>query len=88
VYSALTIDHDGQTHKGWRSFRVTNGQLEQTVFYGHHARHDEQIYGMRVGEYAWGPDMVAIDAAAKRLLKELVADARQDPGSSIDAGIH
>lgn len=92
MYSALTIDQGGRTHQGWRSFRFTNGQLEQTVFYLHHARHDDQIYGMRAGEYAWGPDMVAIDAAAQLLLGQLVADAQRDGDRPIDrpvdAGIH
>jgi hypothetical protein len=88
VYSAFTIDQGGQTHQGWRSFRFTNGQLEQTVFYRHHARHDDQTYGMAAGEYAWGPDMAVVDAAAKRLLEQLVADAQRDGAQPFDAGIH
>ena len=87
VYSAITIDQGGQTHQGWRSFRFKNGQLEQTVFYRDHARHDDHSYGMRGGEYAWGPDMAAIDAAATRILGQLIEDARGDGGSPLDAGI-
>ena len=92
MYSALTIDQGGQIHKGWRSFRFKNGQLEQTVFYRDHARHDDQSYGMQSGEYAWGPDMAAIDAAARLLLGQLIADAQlagDKPGDyPVDAGIH
>ena len=89
MYSALTIDQDGQTHQGWRSFRFKNGLLEQTVFYRDHARHDDQSYGVEAGEYAWGPDMAAIDAAAKRLLSQLIdAAAREDGDQVLDVGIH
>lgn len=89
MYSALTIDQGGQTHQGWRSFRFANGQLEQTVFYRDHVRRDAQSYGLQTGEYAWGPDMAAIDASAMRLLGQLIADA-QGGGADrpVDAGIH
>jgi hypothetical protein len=75
VYSAITIDRGGQTHQGWRSFRFQDGQLHQTIFYLHHARHDEHGYALRSGEYAWGPDLTAIDDAARKLLSQLIDDA-------------
>jgi len=88
VYSAITIDQGGQTHQGWRSFRFKNGQLEQTVFYRDQARHDDQAYGISAGEYAWGPDLAAIDAAARRLLEQLIADTQLAGDQPFDAGIH
>ena len=53
---------------------------------------DDHAYGLRAGEYAWCPDMAAVDAAAVRLLGQLVADTAgnvpSDGNRPFDAGVH
>jgi hypothetical protein len=83
VYSAITIDRDGQSHHGWRSFRFRDGRLYQTVFYLHRARHDDHEYAMPLGAES---ALAAIDEAARQLLEQLIEDARRAGDQPVPEG--